>query len=396
MIDGKLKPNLYLSMFDESRLACHNFCSMQFSFKKIPAIILLVIIFAAPIFASDWDRGVALYNKGDFRGALAEFQDMVRERPDAAGAWYYIGLCEFKLKRYNKVSLPLSHAVDLLEVQTPASPDIASAFFTIGISHFLLAEYEKSIEPLKRYMDITAKAKRDVDASAKTTLGRAYYFLERYDEALPLLATAKSENARDAGANSYLVGLMHFKKEDDDKAIPALRETVKANEQDEAALELLAESLMRKARKTNVVATANTLWNDAATVGEQLKGVRDDSKTANVLGRAYLGGRQFEKAVAPLERLAKEAPDNGQAWLFYGIALSRSGKTRKAMEALEIAIQLAPDSVPALSELAYIYESDKQYQQALRIYEKAYAITNDPAIKQSIDRVKALAAQQPG
>jgi tetratricopeptide (TPR) repeat protein len=66
------------------------------------------------------------------------------------------------------------------------------------------------------------------------------------------------------------------------------------------------------------------------------------------------------------------------------------------MEALEIAIQLVPDSVPALSELAYIYESDKQYQQALRIYEKAYAITNDPAIKQSIDRVKALAAQQPG
>jgi tetratricopeptide (TPR) repeat protein len=382
-------------MFDELRQACHNFCSMQFSFKKFQATILLVIILTASSFASDWDRGVALYNKGDFRGALAEFQDMVRERPDAAGAWYYIGLCEFKLKRYNKVQLPLSHAVDLLEVQTPSSPDIASAFFTIGISHFLLAEYEKSIEPLKRYIDITAKAKREVDAGAKTTLGRAYYFLERYDEALPLLAATKSENAKDAGANSYLVGLMYFKKEDDDKAIPALREAVKANEQDEAALELLAESLMRKARKTNVAATANTLWNDAATVGEQLKNVRDDSKTANVLGRAYLGGRQFEKAVVPLERLAKENPDNGQAWLFYGIALSRSSKTRKAMEALEIAIQLVPDSVPALSELAYVYESDKQYQQALRIYEKAYAATNDPAIKQSIDRVKALAAQQP-
>lgn len=368
---------------------------MQFSFQKISAAILLVILFTAPVLASDWDRGVALYNKGDFRGALAEFQDLVRERPDAAGAWYYIGLCEFKLKRYNKVALPLSHAVDLLEVQTPSSPDIAAAFFTIGISHFLLAEYDKTIEPLKRYIDITAKAKREVDASAKTTLGRAYYFLERYDEALPLLAAGKSDNLKDAGANAYLVGLMHFKKEDDDKAIAALREAVKANEQDEAALELLAESLMRKARKTTVAATANGLWNEAATAGEQLKGVRDDSKTANVLGRAYFGGRQFEKAIAPLERLAKENPDNGQNWLFYGIALSRSGKTRKAMEALEMAIQMIPDSVPALSELAYIYESDKQYQQALRIYEKAYAITSDPAIKQSIDRVKALAAQPP-
>jgi tetratricopeptide (TPR) repeat protein len=368
---------------------------MQFSFKKIPATILLVLLFAASSFASDWDRGVALYNKGDFRGALAEFQDIVRERPDAAGAWYYIGLCEFKLKRYNKVALPLAHAVDLLEVQTPASPDIAAAFFTIGISHFLLAEYDKTIEPLKRYIDITARARREVDASARTTLGRAYYFLERYDEALPLLAAGKSDNSKDAGANAYLVGLMHFKKEDDDKAIAALREAVKANEQDEAAWELLAESLMRKARKVTVAASANGLWNDAATAAEQLKGLRDDTKTANILGRAYFGGRQFEKAVAPLERLAKENPDNAQAWLFYGIALSRSGKTRKAMEALEIAIQLAPDSLPGLSELAYVYESDKQYQQALRIYEKAFAASNDPAMKQNIDRVKALAAQQP-
>jgi tetratricopeptide (TPR) repeat protein len=368
---------------------------MQSSFIKRQAVTLFLFLLVTPVFAADWDRGVALYNKGDFRAALAEFQDLVRERPDAAGAWYYIGLCEFKLKRYNKVELPLSHAVDLLEVQSPASPDIAAAVYTIGLSHFLLAEYDKSVEPLKRYLEITAKAKREVDPAAKTTLGRAYYFLERYDEALPLLAASKTDDSKEAGANAYLVGLIHFKKEDDDKAIPALREAVKVNDKDEAALELLAESLMRKARKVSVAATANPLWNEAASVGEQLKAVRDDAKTANVLGRAYLGGRQFEKAVAPLERLAKENPDNGQAWLYYGIALSRSGKTRKAMEALEITIQLLPDSVPALSELAYIYESDKQYQQALRIYEKAYAATNDPAIKQSIDRVKALATQQP-
>src|SRR5258706_9966316 len=178
---------------------------MQIRCKKIQAAFFLLLLCALSGFASDWDRGVALYNKGDFRAALAEFQDLVRERPDAAGAWYYIGLCEFKLKHYNKVELPLSHAVDLLEVQSPASPDIAAAFYTIGISHFLLTEYDKSLDPLKRYIEITAKAKREIDPAAKTTLGRAYYFLERYDEALPLLAATKSDNAKEAGANAYLV-----------------------------------------------------------------------------------------------------------------------------------------------------------------------------------------------
>src|SRR5262249_2221866 len=153
---------------------------------------------------------------------------------------------------------------------------------------------------------------------------------------------------KEANVNAYLIGFMYFKKEDDDKAIPALREAIKANPQDSNALELLAESLMRKARKVKTEAAANALWVEAAATAEQLKAVRDDTKTANLLGRAYLGGKNFEKAVEPLEKLAKENTENGQAWLYYGIALSRSGKTRKAMEALEITIQLLPDSVPAM------------------------------------------------
>ncbi len=367
---------------------------MQLHRSKIQSAVLILLFFTATAGAADWDRAVALYNKGNYQAALAEFEDLILERPDAAGAWYYIGLCEFKLKHYNKVELPLSRALDLLVVQSPASPDIAGAYYTIGLSHYLLAQYDKSIEPLKRYIDLNTKAKREVDANAKLALGRAYYFLERYDEAMPLLAASKSGDSKEANVNAYLIGFMHYKKEDDDKAIPAFREALKANATDANSLELLAESLMRKARKVKAEAAATALWTEAATIGEQLKAVRDNSKTANLLGRAYLGGRNFEKAVAPLEKLAKENTENGQAWLYYGIALSRSGKTRKAMEALEITIQLLPESVPAMAELAYVYESDKQYQQALRIYEKAYAVNNDPAMKQNIERVRALAQQQ--
>jgi Flp pilus assembly protein TadD len=113
------------------------------------------------------------------------------------------------------------------------------------------------------------------------------------------------------------------------------------------------------------------------------------------LGRAYLGAGSFEKAVSPLEKIARARTDDGQAWMYYGIALSRSGMSRKAMEALEMSVQLAPDLVPALNELGYVYESDKQYQQALRAYEKAYAAggSTNAVLKQSIDRVRALASE---
>jgi tetratricopeptide (TPR) repeat protein len=372
---------------------------MRLAVNRVRAAVLLILLLAATSVASDWDRGVAFYTKGNYQAALVEFQDIVMERPDAAGAWYYIGLCEFKLKRYDRVEIPLSHAIDLLEIQTPSSTDIAGAWYTIGISHYLQAHYDTAIEPLKRYIDITSKAKHEVDASARTALARAYFFLERYDEALPLLAgaaieksvTPSAERAKEIAANSYYLGVIYFKREDDDRAIAALREAVKGNGEDTAAMDLLAESLMRKARKPN----SDARWTEAAEVGEKLKAVRDDLKTANILGRAYLGAQRFDSAVGPLEKIAKANLDNGQAWLYYGIALSRSGRSRKAMEALEITIQLMPDSVPALPELGYVYESDKQYQQALRIYEKAYAASGDPAIKSAADRVRSLAAQQP-
>jgi len=358
---------------------------------------LLILLLAITVAASDWDRGVALYNKGEYRKALAEFQDIVHERPDAAGAWYYIGLCEFKLKRYQRVELPLSHAIDLLEIQSPSIADIAGAWYTIGVSYYLSSQYEKAIEPLNRYLEITTKAKREVDPSARSALARAYFFLDRYDEALPLLTASTSEKtpgsdkSKDIAANFYYQGVIYFKREDDVRAAAALREAAKANPDDPAAIELLAESLMRRAHKTNSAA----MWNEAAEVSEKLGAVRDDQKTAGIQGRAYLGAKQFERAVGPLEKVARADTSNGQAWLYYGIALSRSGRMRRAMETLEITIQLLPESIPALSELGYVYEADKQYQQALRIYEKAFAASGDPAIKATVERVRALASQQP-
>src|SRR5215471_19266271 len=182
------------------------------------AAALTIFLYATMSAASDWDRGVSLYNKGEYRAALVEFQDIVMERADAAGAWYYIGLCEFKLKRYDRVELPLSHAIDLLEIQTPSSADIAGAWYTIGISHYLQGRYEKAIDPLKRYIELTSKAAREIDASARTALARSYFFLDRYDEALPLLAsasekssTANSERTKESAANAYYRGAIFFK-----------------------------------------------------------------------------------------------------------------------------------------------------------------------------------------
>jgi tetratricopeptide (TPR) repeat protein len=367
---------------------------MLFSHKYYSCSLLLVCVsLAATARGSDWNRGVAFYTKGDYQAALAEFQDIAREQPDIAGAWYYIGLCEFKLKRYKRADSPLSHAVDLLQAQTPESVDLEGAWYTLGFSRYLLNQYDAAVDPLKSYLDHTSKAGRKVDPTARRALGRSYFFLEKYDEALALLTSAPADDQTKENAyDLYCAGVIYFKRTDDDNAVPVLQSSNKINPGDAATLLLLTQSLIRKAGKSR----ADADWQSAVAVAEQLDSAKDDLDNQNLLGRAYFGARQFDKAAGPLEKVAKAKPDDGQAWLLYGIALSRSGQSRKAMEALEITIQIAPESIPALSELAYVYESDKQYQQALRIYEKVYAAggSTDSSIKDSIDRVRALAAEQ--
>src|SRR5215467_2733554 len=62
---------------------------MQFPARSVIIAAAFLILSSVPVIGADWERGVSMYNKDDFRGALAEFQAIVRDRPDAAGAWYY-------------------------------------------------------------------------------------------------------------------------------------------------------------------------------------------------------------------------------------------------------------------------------------------------------------------
>src|SRR5499426_3182224 len=178
---------------------------MLLSIRRAVAVFIVLLAAGASAFAADWDRGVAFYKKSDYSRALVEFQDIVREHPDVAGAWYYIGLCQFKLNRYKQVQPPMARAIDLLEAQSPDSPDIDGAWYTIGFSYFVLEDYAKAIEPLKRYVELTSRAGRPIDAAAERALGRSYFYLERYDDALPLLSLSRSSSQQsqsDSGAGA--------------------------------------------------------------------------------------------------------------------------------------------------------------------------------------------------
>jgi tetratricopeptide (TPR) repeat protein len=285
------------------------------------------------------------------------------------------------------VELPVNHAIDLLQVTSPNSADLEGALYTLAFSYYLLKDYEKAVPPFSRYIEGANRNGRKIDPDAMSALGRSLYFLGRQDEALVYLAASGKADSKQKGTDYYYAGYVYFNRGETDKAIDTLGKAVQASPAETEPIELLIEALLRKAKQPG----QEGVGSEAVQYAEKLQTIRDDSKTVRLLGRVYLQAGQFNKAVPIFERLIKETPDEKEIFLYYGISLGRSGQRRKAVDVLERASESLQNPTAALAELAYLYEVDGQYSQALRVYEKAYSLSGekDESIKRNIDRVRA-------
>jgi len=347
---------------------------MQRKIRQILVTIALTLLSVSAAvsaaYSFDWQRAVSLYQQGKYRDALAEFQAVVKEYPDFSDAYKFIGFCYVNLN-----------------------------------------EYEHAIEALKKTLELKQKEQK-TDPETRGVLGQSYYFLKSYSEAVPHLSAAAEQQVKDlnqpsltpqqkaglqaaAARNYYYLGASQFVLNKDDETIDALKKAIELYPKDSrspdflGALELLSQTYTRKA----TAAQDSQAFAEAVKVGEQLQSLRDDARTALVLGNAYLGIRDFEKAATALKKAADANPDNGPIWFNYGLALSRSKQWALAEVALEKAAQLVPNNVGLLNELGFVYESNQKYTEALNAYQRAYEASGrtNASILESINRVKPFA-----
>jgi tetratricopeptide (TPR) repeat protein len=312
------------------------------------AFAALVLAFAVvPVSAqsAEWDTGVEHYKKQEYRQAISEFQKVADGAPDFANTYYYIGL-----------------------------------------SHFMLKEWGKSIVHLNRYVTLSEKGNAKPDPKARAALGRAYILTEDYPKAVTTL-TVVTQSITDDPINFYYLGVAHQKLNQNDKAIEAYSAALKISPKEVNTLDQLTRLLLSKAVASNV----KTDWQAAITRAEQLRLVRDDATTATLLGNAYLGSGDFQKAAVHLGRAVEANPSDGNGWFNYGLSLSRSSQFPKAETALQKATQLVPDNASAYAELGYVSESLKKYKEALAAYERANQLNPNPQLQEAIERVRSVA-----
>ncbi|HQR38308.1 MAG TPA: tetratricopeptide repeat protein, partial [Blastocatellia bacterium] len=271
------------------------------------AVLVVVLATGGAAYAqgdADWDSGVSHFKQQQFRQAISDFQKVADAHPDFANTYYYMGL-----------------------------------------SHFRLKEYGKSIVALVRYIDLAEKNGGKADAAARAVLGRAYFLTDDNQKAVTTLTVA-TQTVTDDPVNFYYLGVAYQRLNQNDKALENFDRALKLNPKDPFTLDQSTRLLLSRAIASGSAAD----WQAAITRAEQLRLVRDDAATATLLGSAYLGAGDFQKASVHLAKVVEANPQDANGWFNYGLSLSRSKQFPQAETALIKAPTLDPKNADPFAE----------------------------------------------
>src|SRR5262245_29870206 len=359
--------------------------------KKIFVVSALLISIsvatpsATPFIKFDWEKAVSLYKQGLFREAIAEFRKVLEEASDHADSWKFIGLAYYQLKDYKSAIQPLEKALELKRKENRNDPDL---YRGIGQAHMMLKNYDKALP----YFETLVRIQMNV-AAKYYLLGVTYANLNRAEDASNAFQKSVKLDPKDSGSWYYL-GVAHFRGGRLNDAIAALRSGVVADPKNVEMLGLLVESLLRQGASETDEKKANSYNEEAIRMATNLKTLREDAVSLELLGRAFLSAKKYTNAEMTLARaLEISKPPSAALYFNLGFAHAQNKSWARAAEMLAQADKLNPGDYNTLYYLGYVYENLRRYQQALDAYNRAFEASgrNNADLKASIDRVTPLA-----
>jgi FimV-like protein len=124
--------------------------------------------------------------------------------------------------------------------------------------------------------------------------------------------------------------------------------------------------------------------------------VEDDVPFSLSLAEFYAGQQKSGQAVAILEKLRRQHPENVSAVFLLGSLLDKSGDKRRAKELYREVLAKNNDHVPALNNLAYLYADNYgNLDEALRLAARAFHLKpGDPGIMDTVGYVLVRLGRQ--
>jgi tetratricopeptide (TPR) repeat protein len=181
-------------------------------FLKLSALsVLFLFVFSGSIFANE---GIQYYKNKDYKKALAELQQAIRENPKDFQSHYYLGLTYGKLDQHHQAERSLKKAIEL-------NPNLTSAYLSLGINQYKIKSYDSALKTFDQALQANPK-----DGTAYFFQGLSHQGKGDYRKAIPAFQKSRdlSENFRQLSL--FNIGLSYFKLDDNENADKYFQQTI--------------------------------------------------------------------------------------------------------------------------------------------------------------------------
>lgn len=325
-------------------------------------------------------RGLRLFHDGHSDLALEDFNRAIRSnRAKAGDAFAYRALIHYNAGNYKQAMSDASEAVR-------QKPEQADGWHTRGLVLTALQKYDAAVADFDEAIKLTANT--PTEARPRANRGLAYEGLGKNDEAA---ADFKSALAIDPGLESAKQGLERLKS-----SCVAVRDPDAMCPREEEALMKETDALVQQAKYAEAIAIVDkavlqhpkyvALLSYRAAIHKlagQLDAAVEDAQAALRLDPGHavayfalcaVRTRQSrdEEAASDCGRAVELDPANADVYAFHAGALVRLNRLAEAMTVVNEAIRRAPDSAAMSYYIrATLHLGNRQHDQALSDIDKA-------------------------
>jgi tetratricopeptide (TPR) repeat protein len=321
--------------------------------------VTFVFLAAEALWAADWNAAVNAYKKGDYATALREFQGVVQENPQYAGAYYYVAACQEKL---GKVDEALSNYQKANQLE-PTNPLFARAYA------LLLLDRNRAKEALSVLQLVpTDSLKGDQKALIFSATARAKLALGDTQGALEA-AKAATQASPSLGEGWVTLATAYSRAGRDADAFAAYRR----------AFDLALDPTLGKAAATAGLRAArlakgeeaNNLYSQAAAVAAKAYEKKPLADLALLAAEGNLGADRYDEALRWLDRYGV---DNALTTYYRAQYFQGKGDVQRAEKLLREALGKGPDAHLRrliYSSLGFVLDKQKRYKEAEQAYQEA-------------------------
>jgi tetratricopeptide (TPR) repeat protein len=352
--------------------------------KKRPmsAILAVSICAAVAVLASqavlaDFEAGMNYFKAGKYVEAAAEFQALVDNAPEYDYGYFILGYSFLKMNKPEDAVRNFEKAIEL-------NPDKFEYRHGLASAYAATKNQRKVIETLTAAESVLPEANRyqfySMRGFANASLRQWSDAIEDLEEARKIKPTANVLNQ---------LGKAYFAMRYNAEAAAAFQESLRIDPNATEIYQLLAESLMNMGAGEKDQAKKKAYYGDALTAARRyLSKKQGDFDAHNLVGRAALGARDYEGAIAEFDAALRLKPN-------YCFAMINKSKCYIALEewtSAEASLRQA-EKCDARNQIVYdslgfVLRKQKRLEDSLAMYRKAYEIKATPAVQRSIEEVQ--------